>query len=111
MRVVLGRGMKRERGKRGQHTIIIIITNHHLLNLPIFTHLAPEILIKRIEMVLQLTRVHLVLRIIRRVLVQVRQEDRLAVGGLDVFARASVAVAAGADFVVEGAIDLFVVWY
>lgn len=55
-------------------------------------------------MVLQLTGVHLVLRIVGWVLVQVGQEDGLRVGWLDVFARAAVAVAAGADFVVEGAV-------
>lgn len=30
----------------------------------------------------------------------------MRIGGLDVFPRAAVAVAAGADFVVEGAVDL-----
>lgn len=55
-------------------------------------------------MVLQLARVHLVLRVVRRVLVQVGQEDRLRVGGFDVLAAAAVAVPAGADFVVEGAV-------
>ena len=57
-------------------------------------------------MVLELARVHLVLGIVGGVLVQVGEKDRLRVGGLDVFARAAVAVAAGADFVVEGAVDL-----
>ena len=57
-------------------------------------------------MVLQLARVHLVLRVVGRVLVQVGQEDGLGVGRLDVLARAAVAVAAGADLVVEGAVDL-----
>lgn len=57
-------------------------------------------------MVLQLARVHLVFRIVGRVLVEVGEEDRLRVGGLDVLAAAAVAVPAGADLVVEGAVDL-----
>ena len=55
-------------------------------------------------MVLQLARVHLVLRVVRGVLVQVWEEDGLAIGGFDVLARAAVAVPARADFVVEGAV-------
>lgn len=55
-------------------------------------------------MVLQLTRIHLVLGIVGRVLVQVGEQDRLTVGGLDVFSRAAVAVAARADLVVERAV-------
>ena len=57
-------------------------------------------------MVLQLRGAHLVFRVVGRVLVEVGEEDGLAVGGLDVFTRAAVAVAAGADFVIEAAIDL-----
>ena len=37
-------------------------------------------------------------------MIEVGEKDGLAVGGLDVFATAAVAVAAGADFVVEGAV-------
>jgi hypothetical protein len=61
----------------GRHTVIVIITHNHLLNLPKLAHLAPEILIESIEMVLQLARIHLVLRIVCWVLVQVGQEDGL----------------------------------
>jgi len=57
-------------------------------------------------MVLQLARIHLVLGIVGWVLVEVGEQDRLRVGGLDVFARAAVAVAACANFIVEGAVDL-----
>ena len=56
-------------------------------------------------MVLQLARVHLVLGVVGRVLVQVRQEDGLGVRGFHVLAAAAVAVPAGADLVVEGAVD------
>ena len=55
-------------------------------------------------MVLQLARVHFVFRVVGRVLVQVWQEDGLGVGGFDVLATAAVAVSAGADLVVEGAV-------
>lgn len=55
---------------------------------------------------LHLLRVHLVLGIVRRVLVKVGQQDGLRVRRLDVFPRAAVAVAAGANLVVEGAVDL-----
>lgn len=55
-------------------------------------------------MILQLRRVHATLGIVGRVLVQVRHEDGLAVRGLDVLAGAAIAVAAGADFEVEGAV-------
>jgi hypothetical protein len=53
---------------------------------------------------LHLLRIHLVLGVVGGILVQVGQQDGLGVGGLDVLARAAVAVAAGADFVVEGAV-------
>jgi hypothetical protein len=75
----------KERERKKAHTIIIIITNNHFLNLPKLTHLAPEILIKSIEVILQLTSIHLVLGIVGGVLVQVWEEDGLRVGRLDVF--------------------------
>lgn len=94
----------REKKNKKRRTIIIIITNDNLLRLTIFTHLAPKVLIESIEVVLQLRRVHFVFRIVGWVLVEIGEEDGLAVGGLDVFAGAAVAVAAGADFVVETAV-------
>lgn len=84
--------------------IVIIITNHHLLRLAIFTHFAPKVFVESVEVVLELRRVHLCFGIVGGVLVEVGEEDGLAVGGLDVFAGAAVAVAAGADFVVETAV-------
>ena len=94
--------------KRGERrlTIIIIITHNHLLDLAELAHLAPEVLIKGIEVVLQLAGIHLVLRVVRWVLVEVREQDRLAIGGLNVLARAPVAVPACPDLVVEGAVHL-----
>jgi len=84
--------------------IIIVIANHHLLDLAKLAHLTPEVLVEGIKVILQLTRIHLVLGIVRRVLIEVGEEDGLRVRGLDVFARTAVAVAAGADLVVEGTV-------
>lgn len=84
--------------------IVIIITNYYLLNLAELAHLAPKVLIERIKVVLQLARIHLDLRIISWVLVEVGKQDRLAVGGLDVLARAAVSMSASPNFVVEGTV-------
>jgi len=87
-------------------TVIVVVTHDDLLNLAKLAHLAPKVLVEGVEVILQLGGVHLALGVVGRVLVQVRQQDGLRVRGLDVLARAAVAVSAGADFVVEGAIDL-----
>lgn len=49
--------------------VIIIITNHNFLDFSKFTHLAPEVLVKGVEMVLQLAGVHFDLGIVGGVLV------------------------------------------
>jgi len=54
--------------------------------------------------ILQLTRVHPVLGVVGRVLIEIWEENGLAVRGLDMFAGATIAVAAGADFVVKRAV-------
>ncbi len=92
-------------GDRGL-TVVVVVTHHDLLDLAVLAHLAPEILVEGVEVVLQLARVHLVLGVVGWVLVEVGEQDRLRVRGLDVFSGAAVAVAAGAYFVVEGAVDL-----
>lgn len=56
-------------------------------------------------MVLELRSIHARFVVVCRVLVEIGEQDGLGVGGFDVFARAAVAVAAGADFVVEAAVD------
>ena len=89
---------------RGKPTIIVVITYHHLLRFPILAHLAPEIFVEGVEMVLQLARIHLVLRVVGRVLVEVGEEDGLRIRWFYVFARASVAMPACADFVVEATV-------
>jgi hypothetical protein len=87
-------------------TIIVVVAHDQLLDQPVLAQLAPDVLVEGVKVHLHLLRVHLVLGVIRRVLVQVGQEDRLRVRRLDVLSRAAVAVAAGADLVVEGAVDL-----
>lgn len=56
-------------------------------------------------MVLQLAGVHLVLRVVGGILVHVGHQDRLRVGRFDVLPGASVAMSAGTDLVVKGAVD------
>ena len=84
--------------------VIVVVAHNDLLDLSVLAHLAPEILIEGVEVVLQLRRVHLVLRVVCGILVEVGEENRLRVRGFDVFAGAAVAVAAGANFVVEAAV-------
>jgi len=86
--------------------IIVIVAHDDLLNLTKLAHLTPKVFVECVKVVLQLARVQLVLRVVGWVLVEVRQKDGLRVGGLDVFPRATVAVAARANLVVEGAVDL-----
>ena len=93
------------RQQRAIRTIIVVVAHHHFLNLAVFAHLAPEVLVESVKVVLQLGRVHLVLGVVGGVLVEVRQQDCLRVGRLDVLARAAVAMPAGPNFVVEGAVD------
>lgn len=87
--------------------VVVVVADDQLLELAVLAHLAPHVLVEGVEVVLQLRGVHAVLGVEGRVLVQVGHQDRLAVGRLDVLARAPVTVAAGADLVVEGAVDLF----
>lgn len=93
-------------GEKRKHTIIVVVADDEFLQLAVLAKLAPDVLVKGVKVVLQLRRVHPVLGVVGGVLVQVRHEDGLAVRGLDVFSRAAIAVATGADFEVEGAVDL-----
>lgn len=86
--------------------VVVVVADDELLELAVLAHLAPDVLVEGVEVVLQLRRVHAVLRVEGRVLVQVGHQDRLRVGGLDVLPAAAVAVPARADLVVEGAVDL-----
>ncbi len=102
-------GVSYFRGKIGrfQLTVIVVIADYDLLRLAVLAHLAPKVLVERVKMVLQLAGVHLVFGIVGGVLVEVGEEDGLRVGGFDMFPRTAIAVAAGTDFVVEGAVDLW----
>lgn len=85
--------------------VVVVVAHDQLLQLAVFAHLAPDVLVEGVKVVLQLRRVHAVLGVEGRVVVQVRHQDRLRVTGLHVLARAPVAVSARADLVVEGAVD------
>jgi hypothetical protein len=87
-------------------TIVVVVANDYLLNFAKLAHLAPEILVEGVEVVLQLGRVHLVLGVVGWILVEIREEDGLRVRGFDMFARAAVAVAACSYLVVERAVHL-----
>lgn len=97
---------RRQPEEKRKLTIIVVVTHHYLLDLAVLAHLTPDVLVEGIKVVLDLARVHLVLGVERRVLVEIGHEDRLRVRRLDMLARASVPVATGADLVVEGAVDL-----
>jgi hypothetical protein len=82
----------------GIRTIIVIVANNELLELAVLAELAPNVLVEGVEVVLELGGVHAVLRIVRRVLVEVGHENGLTVGGLDVLSGAAVAVSTSTDF-------------
>jgi len=81
--------------------VVVVVADDQLLHFAVLAHLAPDVFVEGVEVVLQLLRIHGVFGVVGWILVQVGKEDGLRVGGLDVLARAAVAVAAGADFVVE----------
>jgi len=87
-------------------TIIVVVANNDLLHQSVLAQLAPDVLVEGVKVELHLLRIHLVLGVVGGVLVEVRQQYRLRVGWLDMFARAAVAVAARSDLVVETTVDL-----
>ena len=86
--------------------VVVVVADDELLHFAVLAHLAPDILVEGVEVVLQLRGREPGFVVVGGVLVEVREEDGLRVGGLHMFARAAVAVSAGADLVVEGAVDL-----
>lgn len=84
-------------------TVIVVVADNELLELAVLAQLAPDVLVKGVEVVLELGWVHAILGIVGRVLVEVWHQDGLAVGGLDVFSRAAVAMSAGANFLIRRA--------
>jgi hypothetical protein len=85
--------------------IVVVIAYHHFLDFAVLAHLAPKVLVKGVEVVLELRGCEARFVVVGWVLVEVGQQDGLGVGWFDVFARTAVAMAAGADFVVEAAVD------
>lgn len=86
--------------------VIVVVANNELLYQPVLAQLTPNIFVEGIKVHLHLLRIHLVLGVVCRVLVQIGQQDGLRVRWLDVFSRAAVPVAAGTDLVVKGTVDL-----
>jgi hypothetical protein len=86
--------------------IVVVVADHNLLNQPILAELAPDVLVERVEVVLELRRVHLVVWEKGWVQVKVREEYRLGVGRFDMLAGASITVSTSANLVVEAAVDL-----
>ena len=69
--------MRKQKVKR--LTVIVIIAYNHLFRFAVLAHLAPEVFIERIEMILQLRGVHFVFRVVSGVLVEVGKEDGLRI--------------------------------
>lgn len=59
--------------------VVIIVAHDELLELAILAHLAPDVLVEGVEVVHELGRVHAVLRVEGRVLIEVGHQDRLRV--------------------------------
>lgn len=66
--------------------VIVVVAHDELFELAVLAALAPNVLVKGVKVILQLAGVHAVLGVEGWVLVQVGHEDRLRVGGLDMFA-------------------------
>lgn len=58
-------------------TIVVIVTHDDLFDLAVLAHLAPEVFVECVKVVLHLAGVHLVLGVVGGVLVEVWEEDRL----------------------------------
>lgn len=85
--------------------VVRVVADDELLELAVAAQLAPEVLVEGVEVVHALLGRQPRLGVVRGVLVHGGQQDRLRVRRLHVLARAPVAVPAGADLVVEGAVD------
>lgn len=66
--------------------VVVIVAHHDFLQFAVLAHLAPKVLVEGVKVVLHLRRVHLAFGVVGGVLVEVGQEDGLAVGGLDMLA-------------------------
>lgn len=85
--------------------VVGVVADDELLQLAVLAQLAPQVLVEGVEVVGALLGGQPRPRVVRRVLVHRRQQDRLRVRRLHVLPRTPVPVPAGADLVVEGAVD------
>jgi len=84
--------------------VVGVVADDELLELAVLAELAPQVLVEGVKVVHALLGREARLGVVRGVLVHRGQQDGLRVRRLDVFPGAPVAVAAGADLVVEGAV-------
>jgi hypothetical protein len=94
------------REERRRPTVVVIVAHYYFLNQSVLAQLAPDILVEGVKVHLHLRRAHFVLGVVGGILVQIRKENGLRVRGLDVFARAAVAMSTGSYLIIETAIDL-----
>ena len=87
-------------------TVVVVVAYDYLFYQAVLAQLAPNVFVESVKVHLHLLRAHLVLWVVCWVLVHVREKDGLRVRRLNVFSRAAVAMAAGANLVVKTAIDL-----
>lgn len=88
--------------------IVAVFTYNHLFQTSQLGSLHVDVFVKQSKVLVEISLGHfravVVQRVgftIRRVLVQVGEQYRVGIGGLDVLSRALFAVTASADFVVE----------
>jgi hypothetical protein len=65
--------------RKGRLTVVVIVADYDLFNLAVLAHLTPEVLVEGVKVVLQLLGVHVALRVVCGVLVEVGEEDGLRV--------------------------------
>jgi uncharacterized protein YybS (DUF2232 family) len=76
-----------------------VVADMHLLHLAVLGQFHVKVFIKEIEMLLQLFRIQLAVRIVRRVRVDIRNQDRLREHRFHVLARAFLTVTTGSNLV------------
>lgn len=73
------RGSVRGSKKARELTVIVVIAYDYLFWFAVLAHLAPEILVECIKMILQLRGVHFVFRVVSGVLIEIGKEDGLRI--------------------------------
>ena len=82
-----------------------VIADMHLFYFSVFAELGIKVFVKGVKVLLDLLSVESVSRVVNWVLIDVSTEDGLTELRTDVFSTASIAVSAGANFVVERTVD------